>query len=124
MAEELYNERAEQIILGSILYDADCLMALGELTGNDFVHFFHAEMFRYMVAEIEVGRKPTAVSVGHFVSGHTLNGVSAGQYLANLATLADRAILREMIALVKALSARRSMIQIGVALQAHGALLD
>jgi replicative DNA helicase len=124
MSLELYNERAEQIVLATVLFDADSLHAIGELRADDFVHFFHADVFRYMVAEVQAGRKPTAVSVGHFVSGHNLDGISAQQYLTNLAALRDRQTLREMIALIKGLSARRAMIQIGVGLQEHGALSD
>jgi replicative DNA helicase len=121
---ELYNEQAEKIALGTILYDPECLTAIGELRADDFVHFFHAEMFQYMAAEVAAGRKPTAVSVGHFVGNHNLDGVPAWQYLSDLAKLKDRTVLREMIALIKGLAARRSMIMIGAALQEHGGTLE
>lgn len=118
MIETLSNMTAEQIILGTLLYDGESLDAAEMLVPSDFAIPEHCEIFALMQRSIRDGNRPTAHTLAPIVASMRISASMNGAgYLAKLASVVDRTSLRTCIASVKDMAARRALLMIGGTLQ-------
>ncbi len=117
MLNHLNNLQAEQVILGSILYDPQCAELVGQLKSSDFGTPEHCEIFHWIAKEVEAGRKPTPIALAPVLGDMRCGQISGASYIARLAGMSDRTSVRESLTSVKDLAARRLMLNIAETLK-------
>lgn len=121
--EKLFSVEAEQALLGSIIYDPECASLVGQLVPSDFSASEHCEIFAWVQNEVAAGRRPSAVALLPVIGTMKVGPITGRDYLPRLASVAHRPTVREALATVKGLSARRQIAGIAEFLtkQAHAA---
>jgi replicative DNA helicase len=124
MQKPLSSIEAEQAVLGAILFDASCYELALALQASDFAIPEHCEIFNWIRSDIDEGRKPTALSINHALSGMQIGQISGPTYIARLASCGDRTTARESVRIIKDMAARRQFMGIAETLKELAGLPD
>lgn len=113
MLEKLNNLTAEQAVLGAILFDAQCAELATLVCEDDFSVPEHHKIFRCIQREIDHGRKPTALSIAPAITNMQCGPLMGPEYIAKLASVADRTTAKQSVDIIREFTARRSLMGIG-----------
>lgn len=111
MIEALYNTLSEQWVLGSILFDADCILQVTDvITPADFYHKKHERVFSAMLDVYQAGSGVDVVTVSNKLRNDGLldetGGLSYLTELANTVPTASMAIHHAEIVKQRAMNRR------------------
>lgn len=115
---ELYNEEAEQIVLGTIIMDNQQFQKISDILEADFFHVkVNAKCYEYIAKNINDGGSVNLITIKQFFSNFFINeGLEAKEginYLQNLLSEASTAFdIREYAFLIKENHSKRILLDI------------
>jgi replicative DNA helicase len=117
MAQNLANLQAEQVVLGTILFDQHCAELVHQIAPSDFSVPEHCEIFHWICKDVEGGRKPNPMTLMPMLGEMQCGQVNGRTYIARLAAMSDRTTARECLHSVKEMAARRMLMAVGDSLR-------
>jgi replicative DNA helicase len=110
MITDLFNFEAEQVILGTLLYDKDALEMAYAVRPEDFAFQENRQIFEHLLADIDAGRSPTTTVIAPLLQGMRVGAGTGSEYLLSLARSKNRQALASCLHAVKTMAARRRLI--------------
>lgn len=120
MIQDLFNLEAEKTILGSLLYDPECLDVAHTVRPDDFALEQHRDIFRLMLIDIDAGRSPSTTVLAPLLSSMKVGRQEGVDYLLSLVRASNRRALASCLNAVKGMAARRRLIAAGEILLSQG----